>query len=98
MDINLLVLNVGNSRLSIGVFIAGELQYSTRVAHAQRAEWAARIGEAWEKIKESDQPTVAAASVNPPLVEALEHAVEQATEQEVQWVGKDIDLPIKVLT
>src|SRR5688500_12071258 len=98
MDINLLVLNVGNSRLSIGLFLAGELQYSARVGHAQRGEWAARIGEAWEKIKESDHPAVAAAGVNPPLVEALEHAVEQATGQEIQWVGKEIELPIKILT
>ena len=98
MDINLLVLNVGNSRLSIGVFVAGELQYSTRVAHAQRGEWAARITEAWEKLKDHDQPAVAGASVNPPLVEPLEHAVKQATGADVQWVRRDIDLPIKVLT
>ena len=98
MDINLLVLNVGNSRLSIGVFVAGELQYSARVAHAQRGDWAARIAEAWEKIKQSEQPAVAAAGVNPPLIEALEHAVQQATGQDVQWVGKQLDLPIKVLT
>ena len=98
MDINLLVLNVGNTRLAIGVFVAGELQYSTRVGHAQRGEWAARIGEAWAKIKDLDAPAVAAATVNPPLVEPLEHAVKQATEQDVQWVGRDVDLPIKVLT
>jgi type III pantothenate kinase len=98
MDINLLVLNVGNTRLSLGVFLAGELQYSARVAHAQRGEWQARIAEAWDKIKEHDAPAVAGASVNPPLVEPLEHAVKQATGQDVQWVGRDIDLPIKVLT
>src|SRR5688572_14964232 len=81
MDINLLVLNVGNSRLSMGVFVGGELQYSTRVAHALRGEWPARIVEAWDKIKGYDAPAVAAASVNPPLVEPLEHAVKQATGQ-----------------
>jgi type III pantothenate kinase len=36
--------------------------------------------------------------VNPPLIESLEHAVEQATGQRVQWVGREIDLPIQVLT
>ena len=98
MDINLLVLNVGNTRLSIGVFVAGELQYSARVAHGQRAEWPARIAEAWAKIVDHDPPAVAGASVNPPLIEPLEHAVKQATAQDVQWVGRDIDLPVKVLT
>jgi type III pantothenate kinase len=98
MDINLLVINVGNSRLSLGVFVAGELTYSTRIPHEQRSEWSTRIGEAWGRIKELDDPAVVAAGVNPPLIESLEHAVEQATGQTVEWVGKDIDLPIKVLT
>ncbi len=102
MDINLLVLNVGNSRLSIGVFSAGELVYSTRIPHAQRADWSAQIKGAWSRIADSDQPAIAGASVNPPLVEPLEHAVQQATGessgQTVEWVGREIDLPIKVLT
>jgi type III pantothenate kinase len=98
MDINLLALNVGNSRLSIGVFVAGELTYSTRIPHAQRSEWAPRLAEAWERLKETDQPAVVGASVNPTLIEVLEHAVMQVTGEKVQWVGKEIDLPIKVLT
>ena len=98
MDINLLVLNVGNSRLSIGVFSAGELTYSTRIPHAQRADWPAQIADAWSRIKDSEQPGVAGASVNPPLIEPLEHAVQQATGEQVEWVGREIELPIKVLT
>src|SRR5215831_13834018 len=98
MDINLLVLNVGNSRLSLGVFSAGELVYSSRIPHAQRADWSAQIKEAWSRIADSDQPAIAGASVNPPLLEPLEHAVQRATNQQVEWVGREIDLPIKVLT
>jgi type III pantothenate kinase len=98
MDINLMVLNAGNSRLAIGVFIAGELNYVSRVGHDQRAEWPARIAEAWGKLADHEGAAVAGATVNPPLIESLEHAVEQATEQKVQWVGRDLDLPIKVLT
>ena len=98
MDINLLALNVGNSRLSIGVFVAGELQYTARVAHAQRSEWEPRISEAWARLKDLDQPAVAGATVNPPLIESLEHAVRQATGQAVEWIGRDLDLPINVLT
>jgi len=93
-----MVLNAGNSRLAVGVFVAGELTYVLRVGHEQRSEWPARIKEAWGKIAEQEGAAVAGASVNPPLVESLEHAVEQATGQRVQWVGRDIDLPIKVLT
>jgi type III pantothenate kinase len=98
MDINLMVLNVGNSRLAIGVFIGGELQHSARVSHEQRSEWPKQIAEAWGRIKDFDQPSVAGASVNPTLLEPIEHAVKQATGQDMEWVGKEIELPIKVKT
>src|SRR6185437_11435053 len=98
MDINLMVLNVGNSRLAIGVFSGGELQFSTRISHELRSEWPARIADAWGRIKDLEEPAVAGASVHPALLEPLEHAVKQATGKDVEWVGRDIDLPIKVLT
>ncbi len=98
MDINLLVLSVGNTRLAIATFVAGELQGVTRVPHTQNADWSGVIGEAWRKIADLDEPTVVGATVNPTLIESLEHAVQQVTGQPIEWVGKDVDLPIKVLT
>jgi type III pantothenate kinase len=98
MDINLLVLNVGNSRLAIGVFEAGELKYVNRVGHEQRADWPGAIREAWTRIAGRADPGVAAASVNRGLNEQLEHVVEQVTGRKLEWVGSDLDLPIKVLT
>lgn len=98
MDINLLVLNVGNSRLAIGVFKAGELVYSNRVGHEQRSDWAGAIQLAWQHIAKTQDPNVAGVSVNPAMVEPLEHAVEQVTGRKVEWVGRELDVPIKVLT
>jgi type III pantothenate kinase len=98
MDINLLVLNLGNSRLAIGAFAAGELGGVTRVPHGQQGEWTDRIRETWSRIADHDGAAVVAASVNPALNEALEHAVEQATGRRTLWVGKDVELPTKVLT
>lgn len=98
MDINVLVINLGNSRLALGAFVAGELQYVARVGVDQRNDWPAMIAQAWEKVQNREGAAVCAASVNPPLIESLEHAVMQATQQPVQWVGKQIDLPTKVLT
>jgi type III pantothenate kinase len=96
MDINLLVLNVGNTRLSLGVFGAGALVYARRLPHAQRADWPGVIAEAWAHVAAKDGAAVAGASVNPPLVEPIEHAVEQAAHVPVQWVGRQLDLPIPV--
>jgi len=98
MDINLLALNLGNTRLAIGVFVAGNLEYVTRITNEHRAVWAGKITDAWNRIKDLDGAAIAGASVNPPLIESLEHVVHQATGTAVQWVGRDIDLPIKVAT
>jgi len=98
MDINLLVINVGNSRTAIGVFVGGALEHVARVAHEDRTNLPIQITDAWNKIKDLEDPSVAGASVNPAVMESIEHAVSQATGAKVQWVGSDLDLPIKVLT
>jgi len=98
MDINLLALNVGNSRLALGTFVAGELQHVARLPHALRGDWEAAIRQAWQPIATMENAAIAGASVNPPLFEALEHAVQQATGQKVEWVGQELALPIKVRT
>lgn len=93
-----MVLNVGNSRLGIGVFVAGELQHTDRIAHEQRQDWPARLAHAWKMIEGKENAAVAGASVNPPMDADIARAVRQATGQAVEWVGKEIDLPIPVLT
>src|SRR4051794_34860331 len=98
MDINLLVVNVGNSRLSIGAFVAGELDHVVRVPNTDREAWRAALSEGWKKIEGRENRGVCGATVNPPVSEPLEHAIEQITGTRVQWVGREIDLPTKVLT
>jgi type III pantothenate kinase len=98
MDINLLVLGAGNSRVAMGVFEAGELTYVTRIAHEQRSDWGGKIAAAWERVKGKDNASIAGASVNPVVMESLEHVVQETTGQRVEWVGRELDLPIKVRT
>lgn len=104
MEINLLSVNVGNSRLGLGVFAAGQLQYAARLPLARgadgpdSADWSGKIADAWGRIAETDQPAVAAAGVNSALRPAIERAVAERTGQTVQWVGRELDLPIKVNT
>jgi type III pantothenate kinase len=97
MDINLLVLNLGNSRLAMGTFAAGELIKVNRIPHAQKGEWVAALIEAWGSIASNDAAVVAA-SVNPPMERALEDAVLQALNRRILWIGRDVELPINVLT
>lgn len=98
MEINLLVLNIGNSRLALGTFIAGELSGVARIPHAQRGDWEGIIDNAWQRVSGRDSVAIVAASVNPPLEEPLERAVEAVAHRDIVWVGRDLEMPIKVLT
>jgi type III pantothenate kinase len=98
MEINLTVLNVGNSRLAVGTFVAGELGAVKRVPIDQPGDWVELIADAWLNIENRENAAVVAASVNPTVNEAIEQAVDEATGRRVVWVGKDLDLPIPVLT
>jgi len=98
MDINLLVVNVGNSRTALGVFEAGALTHVARIPHDQRDQWAEAIKTAWERIAGKDGAAIAAASVNPHIAEPLEHVIEQTLGVKAEWVGRQLDLPISVLT
>ena len=98
MDINLLVVNVGNTRLGIGVFASGELRHTARVAISEKTAWPQAISDAWKLIAGSPNAAVAAAGVNPALVEPLQHAIREQTGLSAQWVGRDLELPIEVKT
>ena len=98
MEINLVVLNVGNSRLAVGTFRAGELGEVARVDLSDPSRWGPAIAEAWKRIQGRDNAAVVGASVNPDLDEAVEQAVLDTINRHVVWVGEDLELPIKVLT
>lgn len=98
MEINLLVINAGNSRLAVGAFVAGEMQHVQRVSIDDQNAWKLAIEDAWSKIRGHENAAVAGASVNPDVDAAIEQVVKQVTDLPVEWAGKQIDLPMKVKT
>ncbi|QOV90596.1 type III pantothenate kinase [Humisphaera borealis] len=99
MEINLVVVNVGNSRVAIGSFVAGELTGDVeRIAVVRREEWAQAVERAWQRISGRENAAIVAAGVNPDVQSALSDVVSERIDRRVVWVGKDLDLPIKVLT
>jgi type III pantothenate kinase len=98
VEINLLAMNVGNSRLALGAFAAGKLVHVTRVPHARRGDWPAAIADAWLHVSGGENAAVVGASVNPPLVQPVDKITLDAISMRVQWVGRDIEIPINVLT
>lgn len=98
MEINLVALNLGNSRLAAGTFIAGELGEVVRTPHGQRGDWETMLSGLWSRLAAHEGAAVVAASVNPALEEPLAQAVQNATGRRVLWIGRDIELPIRVPT
>jgi len=98
MDINLLCLSIGNTRVAVGAFVAGSLESVRRVPVDDRAAVAAAVAEMWALMAGQPDPAIAGASVNAPAMEPIEHMAAQASGSRVQWVGRDLDLPIRVLT
>ena len=98
MDINIMVLNVGNSRLASGAFVGGELRQTARAGIGERGEWEGVITQAWEKFAGVKGVEIAGASVNPGVVREVEPMVERITGKTIQWVGRELELPIPVST
>ena len=92
------MLNVGNTRLAVGVFVAGELEHVHRLRFDERDKLQEVVRECWSRIEDRDNPAVAGASVNPAAMDSIEHAVAGVCGEKVDWVGREIDLPMRVLT
>lgn len=99
MEINLTLLSIGNARLAIGTFMAGELSDVVRVRlDAPRDVLVEHIGKSWRSIEGRDNATVLAASVNSKFDDTVSKVVDEVADRRVVWIGRDIELPIKVLT
>jgi type III pantothenate kinase len=98
MEINLIALNVGNSRLALGGFFAGELGEVVRFPLAQQADWEAALAAQWPRLESREGAAIVAAGVNPKFEQQLSQSVEKIAGRRVLWVGRDIDPPTRVLT
>lgn len=98
MDINLLALNVGNTRLAVGAFVAGELRESRRADVADDAAIAAAVEACAAHLREVASSSAAGGSVNPRRRDAVAALVARTCGLAVEWVGDDLDLPMPVRT
>ncbi len=97
MDINLLVLAIGNTRLHAAAFVSGELKLVRHLPADVVEDWPAMLADIWKEFGGATAEVVAA-SVVPSINHSLTQAVEEVIGQDVHWVGDDIDLPITVST
>ena len=95
MEINLLTVNVGNTRVAFGAFVSGELKYVARAPLDQAGD---AMVAAWNVVKDLEDVAIAGASVNPKVMESFEFQIGKITGSRVEWVGRDLDFPSDVKT
>jgi type III pantothenate kinase len=92
--LNLIAVNVGNSRTQVGRFVDGELAESRRIDNGKRAEIVQLVMEWWQQMATVPQASVLLASVNDAVAGPLEATLEDQLSIEVYRVGEDIPVPI----
>lgn len=98
MDINVLVVSVGNSRIALGAFVEGELVKVERVGTDAEGDLDKAVGALWELLRGTDEPAVVGASVVREANGRVGDIVSRVTNREMMWVGSEIEVPVKVLT
>jgi type III pantothenate kinase len=95
---NLIAISAGNTRAAIAIYNQGELIRVDRLTYDKQKDWAKTISEGWDQIKDLDSAAIVGASVNRNINDSLSQAVQSTTNQEILWIGKEVDRPIPVLT
>jgi type III pantothenate kinase len=94
MSVNLLTINVGNTRTQLGVFVSDNLLEQARIAHGDTAALQTAVRDLWSHIASENEPAVYLASVNDKQAVAVEAVVQEITGQPVERMEDDINIPI----
>ncbi|MHC4220503.1 MAG: type III pantothenate kinase [Planctomycetota bacterium] len=92
--LNLIAVNVGNSRTQIGRFLDGDLAECRRLDNGKRAEIAQQVFAWWRDMAKLPQASVLLASVNDETAAQLTATLEDQLSIEVYRVGEDVPVPI----
>jgi len=94
MKVNLLAINVGNTRTQIGVFVQGKLENHTSVPSGDIQQIAPVLKEYYGQLADEVDVFVLLASVNPAGTLAVEQAARDIIDKPIRRVEKDIPIPI----
>src|SRR5690606_23296101 len=93
-NINLLAINVGNTRTQLGVFADGELTELHHVPHDQADSIPDLAAKLFEPIRTDDAAGVYLASVNDAIADPLAEKVSEALDRPVLRMERDANVPI----
>lgn len=95
-DIDLIALNVGNSRTQVARFDAGEVAESGRMSNASLPVIVEAVTSAWKSV-DKKHAAIVTASVNQHVADALASMIEDQLSQHVYRVGADLPVPLNVV-
>lgn len=100
---NLIALDIGNSNITLGLFLKGVEQSIESVPGKSEKKLARLIRDLWQKIpiakrsKEGKRDgVIVASSVKPAWTELVKNIVKQTTGEKVLLIGKDIPFPMNL--
>jgi type III pantothenate kinase len=95
-DIDLIAINVGNTRTQIGRFDAGEPAETHRLENTDLAAAVQAVTKAWAEL-DKKHAAIVMATVNAPIADSLTSMIEDQLSLHVYRVGADLPVPIKVV-
>lgn len=90
----LLAVQVGNTRVQLGLFVEERLERASRHASGDIAAIVADAVAMWDEIKDEPQASVMLASVNEKAASSLQSALADQLGVEVYRIGDDVPIPI----
>ena len=91
----MLAVNVGNSRVALGVFEDGKLTQGERHQLGDKEELIETV-QVWGHMSAGADGPAVLASVNPPMAQVVREVLVQEVGMEVLTVGQEVSLPMKV--
>ncbi len=93
---NLLVLEIGNSHVSVATTVVGRVYSNQRFGLDEVDDVTACAKASWDALPEDRLKAAAAASVVPDVLERVRESVSAALDQPVAVVGEDLHRPLSV--
>jgi type III pantothenate kinase len=100
---NLIAIDIGNTNISVGLFLNGDEQFVKTISGEATAELTELLKSTWEMIPVSKSSkegkrdgVIVASSVKPAWTEHIRYIIKQTIDEILLLVGKDIPYPIEL--
>lgn len=92
----LMLIDVGNTRVGIGIWDEDGVHDVVRVAGVDEDAWEPALSSVWERIRDRRAPGVVIGSVAPRRARQISDLAESISEREPQHVRDDLPFPIQL--